>query len=238
MGNGHVHSLKDDLESFIYVILYAALRWLPVESSDTLHWWITSFFSAPRANGKGGGGDFKAMNAVFRRYTSDLCSTMSPCVVGWLRAAMDLHYKNGMPNPLWDDGEELKKMWEEVLAKDLPSNDRVENQIKGMKTRKDGTLHATYTSATSTQDLYRSRNEPTHPPPPTPPKRPLARGVDNDVLSPASQPSKRSRTGRRPQTWSTSVGSRRDEDLMTGVDSGTMSLGGTSALSSEGHTDE
>ncbi|KAF9642368.1 hypothetical protein BDM02DRAFT_3072078, partial [Thelephora ganbajun] len=26
---GHVHGLKDDLESFIYVVLYGALRWLP-----------------------------------------------------------------------------------------------------------------------------------------------------------------------------------------------------------------
>ena len=234
IGRGHVHCLRDDLESFLYVVLYAALRWLPVELSETLDWWIADFFSAPRAYGHGGGAGLKGSNAAFRWYTSGLRSTTSFHVVNWLNAATDLHYKDGAPNPLWDDGKALREMWEKVLAEDLPSNNRVVNQIPGMKTRDDGSLHATHTSATSTQGLYRSRNEPTRPPAATPAKRPHSYSAENSVFPPALKPSKRSRRGLEPQMRSMSVGNYRWEDLMTGVDSPTTSLGDTSPLPSEG----
>ena len=232
IGQGHMHSLKDDLESFIYVVLYAALRWLPVDSPQTLRWWMTDFFSAPQPSGADGGSDRKLVNAVSRRYTEKLQSTKSPHVVLWLNKATALHYKDGLPNHLWNDGEELKKMWEEILAQDLPSDDRIENQIEGVKTREGVPYHATFTSTTSTQDLYRSRNDPIYSPPPTPSKRPLAQSVDDSVPPPVQNPSKRSRM----ETRAMSVGNRGDDDLMTGVDSAAMSLGGTSAPSSEGHT--
>ena len=191
---GHVHSLSDDLESFIYVVLYAALRWLPVESSIPLCWWISDFFGAPRTNGRGGGANHKLGNAYHRMTTSDICSTTSSHVVGWLNTAMDLHYKGGVPNPVWSDGKELRKMWEEVLAAELPSNDRVVKQIPSLKTRNDGPHYATYTSVTSMEDLYRSRTiEPTQPPAPTPAKQPRADSEDNSVLPPAPNPSKRPR---------------------------------------------
>jgi len=261
MGDGHAHSLADDLESFIYVVLFAALRWLPVKSLHPLNWWINDFFSAPGPNGVGGGGDRKEVNAVSRKYTRSLHSTTSSRAVDWLKAAMDLHHKNRAPNPLWDDGKELRKMWEGILEENLPSDDRVVNLILGVKTRNGGSLHATYTSATSTQDLYRSREESVQPPAPTPSKRPRTHSADdsadtsaddsadtsaddsadtsaddsadNSILPPAPQPSKRSRIEWRPQTRSTSGGSDRDEDLMTGVDSTAMSFGGTDPLSSE-----
>jgi len=229
-GRRHVHSLRDDLESFLYVVLYAALRWLPVDSPQTLRWWMTDFFSAPHPSGDGGGANQKLANAINRRYTADLESTTSPHVVLWLNRATDLHYKEEVPNPLWNNGEELRKMWEEVLAQDLPSDDRIEKEIEGVKTRKDGPYHATFTSTTSTQDLYRSRNDPTRPPPP-PSKRPFTHSVDDSVPPPVPKPSKRSRIEMRAR-------SHRDEDSMTRVDSAAMSLGGTSAPSSEGHTDE
>ena len=44
----HVHELKDDLESLLYVVLYCALLWLPVETSLDLDWWLTGFFSIPK----------------------------------------------------------------------------------------------------------------------------------------------------------------------------------------------
>jgi len=197
LGDGHVHSLNDDLESLIYVVLYAALRWLPVKSLHPLNWWITEFFSAPCPDGRGGGADPKWINALSRRYTSDLHSTTSPSIVHWLMAAMDLHYKGENPNPVWNDGNELKKLWEEVLAADLPSDDRVVNPIPGMKTRNNGSLHATHTPATSTQILYRSRNE--SPRPPAPAKRPRAHSADSSVPPPSHKPAKRSRSGRQPQ---------------------------------------
>jgi len=230
LGDGHVQSLNDDLESLIYVVLYAALRWLPVKSLHPLNWWMTKFFGAPCPDGRGGSADTKWINAMSRRYTSDLHSPTSPSVVHWLMAAMDLHYKGGTPNPVWNDGKELKKLWEKVLAENLSSDDRVVNEILGMETRNNGSLHVTHTSATSTQILYRSRNE--SPRPATAAKRSRAHSADSSVPPPSPKPAKRSRSGRQPQVESMSVENRRDED----VDSATMSSGSTSALSSEEST--
>jgi len=233
---GHVHSLEDDLESFIYVVLYAALRWLPVESGISLRWWMTSFFGAPNPSVAVavGGALPKLGSAIWRNPTSTLHSTTSSHVVDWLKAAMELHYKDAVANPQWNGGKELRKMWEEVLAAELPSNDRVVNLVPGMKFRGDGFLHATHTSATSMQDLYRSRDASTPPPEPAPLKRLHTYSADDSVLPPAPKPSKRSRKGQQPQTRSTSMG---DDDMMTGLASATISLGGTNALSSEGSTD-
>jgi len=158
-----MHNFKDDLESFIYVVLYAALRWLPVESSQSLGWWMSCFFGAPRVDRLGGGADHKVGNAISRRYTTKLESTTSPHAVRWLKAATDLHYKNEVPNPLWNDGKELRKMWEEVLAEDLPSNDRVVNEIQDMKTWDDGFLHASYAAVNPRRGI---RIDPATSPPP------------------------------------------------------------------------
>jgi len=232
-GRNHVHDLKDDLESLIYVVLYAALLWLPVESPFNLRWWMTDFFSAPHPGGSGGGEDWKWLNALVRRYTSDLNSKESPHVVDWLTGAMELHYKNGSPNPLWDDGKALGKFWEGILAKDLPSNDRRVNPIFGTKIQPGGSLQATYTAATSAQDLYRYRNDPTQSVAPPPAKRSVAQSADDNFPRPAPPPSKRPRTGERPRARSLSTETHRDEDLMTGVGTATISLGAADTLSSE-----
>lgn len=228
---GHVHSLKDDLESFIYVVLYASLRWLPVQSKFALNWWMSEFFGAPAPNGLGGGADPKQVNAIDRKYTSDLSSAGSLHVVDWLKAAMDIHYKDGFANPVWNDGKALRTMWEGVLAEDLPSNDRYVNPVPGMQIREDYSLHATYTVVTSSQDLYRYRNDPPQPFVPTPAKRPHTLSAEDSSSQYDSSP-KRS----RPQTRSASAGSRarscEDEDLMTGLESET-SWGATDTLISE-----
>ena len=189
---GHVHCLEDDLESFIYVVLYAALRWLPVESEGDLYWWMTDFFSAPNHNRRGGGASDKLMNATYRIHSLSLKSTKSSHVVDWLNAAMDLHYKGGAANRLWKGGAALREMWKKVLARDLPSNDRCVNPVRDMRIREDYSLHATYTQATSHQDLYRTRDE--SPPPPAP-AAPTKRSRARSAPHPTPQPSKRSRTG-------------------------------------------
>jgi len=208
-GRNHLHDLKDDLESFIYVVLYAALRWLPVESSFDLHWWMTDFFSAPLPGGSGGGEDRKFINASIRKYTSDLNSKESPHVVDWLTGAMELHYKNAIPNPLWDDGKALGKFWEGILARDLPSNDRRVNPIPGIKIQPGGSLQATYTAATSAQDLYWYRNDPAQSVAPPPAKRSGAYSADDNFPRPTSRPSKRPRTGKRPRARSLSAETQR-----------------------------
>ena len=210
-GLNHMHNLKDDLESFIYVVLYAALRWLQVESSFTLNWWITRFFSVPGTIGAGSCADMKRANAQTRKYSSDLESAKSPQVVNWLKAAMDLHYdcEHETHNPLWDSGVALREMWTRTLAEDLPADDRRVNPVPYIKIREDYSLHVTYTVATSFIDLCRYQKESSQPivsaaQPlvPTLTKRPCTHSASNNVLHPTPQAPKRPRTGKKPQTLS------------------------------------
>jgi hypothetical protein len=151
----HEHELEDDLESFIYVVLYAALRWLPVGSSvPDPNWWFDGFFGAPSADGYGGGGAFKKLNAELRKYTRTIGTAKSPHVVKWLNDTMDLHYKDGLLNLAWKGGDALKEMWERCLKGELPDDDRCVNTVPGRKFNEDYSLQATYTAGTSSTSLY------------------------------------------------------------------------------------
>lgn len=149
--NDHIHSLKDDLESILYIILYCALLWLPVTSPLALDWWLTEFFQI--SHFPGGGAPSKTLNALQREYTKRLKSTQSQAVLDWLNTAMDLHYhvrdrfNPGRSNPAWDDGKALEDMWKETLDKELPENDRHENPVPDMVHREQYSLHATYTTS-------------------------------------------------------------------------------------------
>lgn len=153
MVQGHTHRLEDDLESFIYVILYASLRWLPVVSPTfPLDWWLTEFFSAP--NLAGGGGDKKLANAMYRTYTQTLDGAKATDVMQWLNKAMDLHFTDETSNPKWSDGKALDEMWTEFLQRTLPVGDRYENQVPDMAFRRTYSLAATYTAVTSSSPLF------------------------------------------------------------------------------------
>ena len=140
----HIHKLKDDLESILYVVLYCALLWLPVTSSQDLDWWLTEFFSVDR--GRGRGASYKEVNAIVRDYTIHLETTRSQAVLDWLNAALDLHYLNHRPNPVWDDGKALEDMWKESLKGELPEDDRHENPVSDVTRREQYSLHLTITA--------------------------------------------------------------------------------------------
>jgi hypothetical protein len=189
----HTHGLKDDLESLLYVVLYATLRWLPVETLGIpdLHWWLANFFGAPDSAGLGGGGDAKAINAWRRKYTQPLRSVGGTQVVQWLNDAMNLHYKDGAPNPAWDDGEALKEMWEQVLEGDLPLKDRCVNDVDGVKISEEHSLHATHIMSTPSTVLDpQCLDELSRPSKSAPIKR--SQDADNDTTPPSP---KRSRLG-------------------------------------------
>lgn len=166
------HCLEDDLESFIYLILYAYLRWLPAESSLGLEWWFTTFFRAPGYMGCCGGGDAKNANAVFRRYTSRLGSAKSPQVIQWLSNAVDLHYSNKFPNPVWNGGKALGEMWKNFLQTELPLADRCVNRIIGVEFFEDHPLYTTYTITTSFAGQHAQHNDSLQLPVSAPTKRP------------------------------------------------------------------
>ena len=68
----HIHSLKDDLESILYVVLYCTSLWLPVTHPKGLDWWLTGFFSINR---QVGGAPLKELNAITRVFTKGLATT-------------------------------------------------------------------------------------------------------------------------------------------------------------------
>ena len=168
-GIDHVHDLKDDLESILYVVLYCALRWLPVDTSLGLDWWLNSFFAIYKS---GLGGSDKALNAVERTWTKSLTTTGSRDILDWLNAAMDLHYHvekgpdPARPNPAWDNGKALEAMWKETLANELPHDDRRENPIPNLILGGAYSFHATYTADATLTALFDSRNGRSSPPPP------------------------------------------------------------------------
>ena len=189
----HVHTLEDDLESLIYVVLYAALRWLPVGSSaDHLEWWFRNFFGAPNSDGRGGGGDHKNSNAQYRDYTENLETAKSPQVMQWLNDAMDLHYKDKLPNPAWKGGKALKEMWEKCLEGELPDDDRCINPVPQIRIAKRDTFDATHTAGTSLTSLYAQPKS--FQPASIPAKRSQDEG--DAELPIASEPRKRLRSGR------------------------------------------
>ena len=138
----HIHGLKDDLESILYVVLYCALLWLPVTSPHNLDWWFTKFFAVDHR--RGAGGTYKEVNALGRHFTNHLKTTRSQAVLDWVNAALDLHYKHG-PNPVWDDGKALGDMWKESLERKLPEDDRHENPVSDTARREQYSLHLTTT---------------------------------------------------------------------------------------------
>ena len=181
----HVHSLEDDLESILYVVLYCTLRWLPVHSSTSgLDWWLTQFFGDspgwPPASAK-------RLNALTRCHTETLegrDNAGGQAVLDWMNATMDLHYfttggsSNPGPNPLWKDGEALGIMWKEALANDLPDNDRTENSTPNITRRVEHSLHATCSTSTTSAALFDSCD-------PTTAKRSVSEtsGTDNNAGS-------------------------------------------------------
>ena len=163
----HVHNIKDDLESIIYIVLFCTLLWLPVESPVRyLDWWLTEFFSTPI--GTNTGAPAKFLNAISRYHTEDLTSVTSQAVLDWLNSVMDLHFHScpigvrGIvgPNPAWDDGKDLEAMWMEMLGKALPDDDRCDNPIPSVVLREQHSLHATNTAETTSVTLFDSHNIP------------------------------------------------------------------------------
>ena len=128
----------------------------------------------------------------------------------------------GAPNT---DGKALRKMWEGVPTKDLPTNYRRVNPVLYMKIQEDYSFHATYTVATSLQDPYicivtillNSSY-------PLPSGGPRVRSVNDSSLERDGSPKQsRLRTRRAPAGSHTRL--HGDEDLMIGLGSRTTSWG-------------
>ena len=86
------HTFEDDMESLLYVVLYAALLWQPHDFTRAeLSRIIKNMFedAAPLHGGMHGGGG-KSANAMMRAYTRDMHLSSAP-LQEWLTTVMDFH---------------------------------------------------------------------------------------------------------------------------------------------------
>ncbi|KAI0712051.1 hypothetical protein C8Q76DRAFT_796939 [Earliella scabrosa] len=89
-GPNHQHTIQDDMESLIYVVLYCAYLWLPHElSSRELSSTMEMFFAFREQRGdKYFGGMGKASNRIGRTYT-DL-PNFEPALQTWINLMLDM----------------------------------------------------------------------------------------------------------------------------------------------------
>ncbi|KAI0712056.1 hypothetical protein C8Q76DRAFT_733247 [Earliella scabrosa] len=124
------HTLQDDMESLLYVVLYCSFLWLPHNlSKSDLHDTIRGLFEETVwVRGSIRGGDGKVANAAYRQYTE--CVEFNKPLLEWLNVMMDY---NSPPNNKryklkgkWDDPAVIEQLWADFLqAHTLPDIDRV-----------------------------------------------------------------------------------------------------------------
>ena len=128
-------SIKDDMESLLYVVLYCALHWLPHDlDKDTLADVIAAFFERRDAFRTSSiGGAAKIANAEDRHYTGGLVFG-SAAFKEWLDTVMDYM----APTPDKEDSykdkwcpEQLDVFWSNFLkTRKLEANDRVHHDVR------------------------------------------------------------------------------------------------------------
>lgn len=131
------HSIQDDMESMLYVILYCGLKWLPHNLHGNFFPSMNQFFAqeSSRHNGKLSGGTFKAANQHSRHYTSRITFTCQ-AFQEWLTTVMN--YNSPMRADIeefegkWDGPNHLYEFWDRFLQRhtDLPSNDRIDHYAR------------------------------------------------------------------------------------------------------------
>ncbi|KAI0330530.1 hypothetical protein GY45DRAFT_750579 [Cubamyces sp. BRFM 1775] len=131
------HTLQDDMESLLYVILYCSLLHLPhdVRDPESLHTFIYNFFDRSSfAFGRLHGGDAKLANAHCRNWTRRV-KFHSKNISDWLHIAMCFHFP---PTHLrrewrdrWSNPDYLDTFWATFLRiRDLEKDDAVNNRVE------------------------------------------------------------------------------------------------------------
>ena len=123
------HTLQDDLESLLYVVLYCALLYLPHNLSEVeLARTIRLFFEdAELMDGRLVGGVGKLNNAALRTFTKSL--KFNPPLKEWLDAMMNYcnppHQLEMDEDDPWTDVHLLDQFWTDFLATHtFETNDR------------------------------------------------------------------------------------------------------------------
>lgn len=120
-------TVKDDMESLLYVILYCSLLWLPhnlskkelanaiFEMFDKRAWLVDDFY----------GGEGKILNATDRQYTQSIM--FQEPFREWLQTVMDYHSPaTGLYEGHWPNPDQLDSFWGDFLqTRTFQPNDRV-----------------------------------------------------------------------------------------------------------------
>ncbi|OJT04963.1 hypothetical protein TRAPUB_4244 [Trametes pubescens] len=129
------HTLEDDMESLLYVVLYCALLYLPHNLDDeSLEVVIQRLFDqSVDIDGELRGGFGKIANRAGCTLTGRI-KFANPDLQKWLDDAMNLHGRLGVPSAqsslIWRVPENLDKLWRDFFAtQTLTSGDRVENAL-------------------------------------------------------------------------------------------------------------
>ncbi|KAJ8462803.1 hypothetical protein ONZ51_g10665 [Trametes cubensis] len=130
------HTLQDDMESLLYVILYCSLLHLPhsMRNPDHLHRFIHKFFDdCSYGVGRLHGGDAKLVNTDDRTWTQRI-KFNSQNIADWLETVMNYH---SPPRHLrrewwdrWSNPEYLDTLWSAFMRRDLEKDDAVQNEVK------------------------------------------------------------------------------------------------------------
>ncbi|KAI0662094.1 hypothetical protein C8Q70DRAFT_909941 [Cubamyces menziesii] len=130
------HTLQDDMESLLYVVLYCSLLYLPHDRNpENLHTFIYNFFdSSSFGFGKLHGGDAKLANAYTRNWIQRV-KFNSENITDWLNTVMNYHFP---PRNLrrewadrWSNPDYLDTFWGTFLEKrELEQDDAVRNEVE------------------------------------------------------------------------------------------------------------
>lgn len=116
------HSFSDDMESFFYVVLYAASLWLAHDYVMDLGGLMEDYFNESRFSfGATRGGSRKATNLLYNNFVDQF--HWSGGILEWFYAILDL-LKVAILDRLDCDPEKFAEIWEANLGKDLPNDDR------------------------------------------------------------------------------------------------------------------
>ncbi|OBZ71149.1 hypothetical protein A0H81_08673 [Grifola frondosa] len=130
------HSLQDDMESMLYVVLYCSLRWLPHSlSADDTSRTIQALFEPHSKVGDSFLGGFAKSSNMFSRTFMGRITFKNSILHEWLNTVMNYHHPRAEQARRgqickWDDPRHLDTFWGDLLKTSaLPEDDKVDHHL-------------------------------------------------------------------------------------------------------------
>lgn len=127
------HSIADEMESLLYVVLYCCARWLRHNNIPDLGEHMQNFFNVvQKAEGKDVGGQGKTFQ-MMNRFFTDPFIFENKNVGQWINGMFELLWPRDWPDdetirPNWTT-EAVQRLWEETLKRNLPEDGRQDHEV-------------------------------------------------------------------------------------------------------------